>query len=100
VQQQVDGVAVVGGMFFGWLGSWILYLVASAAYYGTVGDDRYDEVIGLVVGVVALFLVPVAAGVALIRRGRGQLGSGLLVGVAIGSLIGAGVCASVVTGGM
>ena len=98
--QQVDGVAVVGGMFLGWVGSWTLFLGASAAYYGTVGDDRYDEVVGLVIGVVALFLIPVAAGVTLIRRGRGQLGSGLLVGVAIGSLIGAGVCASVMTGGV
>ena len=44
------------------------------------------------VGFGALFAMPVCAGVVLILRGRGQLGSGLLLGVAIGSIIGAGVC--------
>jgi hypothetical protein len=40
-----------------------------------------------------LVVVPVVAGIVLIRRGRGQLGSGMLIGVAIGSILGAGVCA-------
>jgi hypothetical protein len=46
------------------------------------------------VAAVALFAIPVGAGAVLILQGRGQIGSGLLLGVAIGSIIGAGVCST------
>ncbi len=95
--QQLDGLKLVGGMLLGWPGSWILCVVAFAAYYGTVDDDGFRQSVGLVIGLVALFLIPVATGATLIMRGRPRLGSGMLLGVTLGSLIGAGVCTSFIT---
>ena len=79
----------------GWLGSWALYIVAIFITLASFGETQFYQAAGFVVAVVALFLIPVVTGVALIRRGRSQLGSGMLLGVAIGSLIGAGLCTSV-----
>ncbi len=84
---------VIGGAVLGWLGSWLLFAVASIALYSQTGDGG-SQAAQIAVALVALFVIPVAAGAVLIRRGRGQLGSGMLLGVAIGSVVGAGVCTS------
>ena len=96
--QRVHALQVAAGIFLGWLGSWVLYTVAILVMLASFGEDKFDQIAGLVLGIVALFLIPVITGMTLIRRGRGRLGSGMLLGVAIGSLIGAGVCTSLMYG--
>jgi hypothetical protein len=87
----INWVDVVGGAVLGLLGSWLTYAVAFMVLYGKLGDHAATWV-DTVVGLGALLAIPVVAGAMLIYRGRGQLGSGLLLGVAVGSIIGAGVC--------
>jgi hypothetical protein len=89
----IEWTDVVGGAVLGLVGSWGLYAVAMLVLYTSLGDNAAPWVYALV-GVGALFAIPLCAGAVLIRRGRGQLGSGLLLGVAIGSIIGAGVCST------
>ena len=89
----IEWTDVVGGAVLGLVGSWLLFAVAMLVLYESLGDDATTWVAALV-GFGALFAIPVCAGAVLIRRGRSQLGSGLLLGVAIGSIIGAGVCST------
>jgi hypothetical protein len=88
---------VIGGVFIGLLGSWLLFAIAVSALYSSLGDNGATWIYSLV-GFGALFAIPVCAGAVLIHRGRGQLGSGMLLGVAIGSIIGAGVCSTFTLG--
>ena len=98
--ERVHALQVAAGIFLGWLGSWVLYAVAILVVVAAFGEaNRSVAIAGFVLSFVALFLIPVVAGVVLIRRGRGKLGSGMLLGVAIGSLIGAGLCTSVMYAG-
>lgn len=97
--QRLHALRVALGIFLGWLGSWALYTVAIILTIAGFGEDGFGETGAVALGVVALFLIPVATGVTLIRRGRSQLGSGMLLGVAIGSLIGAGLCTSLMYAG-
>ena len=85
----IDWTVVVGGAVGGLVGSWGLFAVAILVFYESLGDEATNWVAAL-----ALFAIPACAGAVLILRGRGQLGSGLLLGVAIGSIIGAGVCST------
>ena len=85
----IEWTDVVGGAVLGLVGSWLLFAVAILVFYESLGDGATSWVAAL-----ALFAVPVCAGAVLIRRGRSHLGSGLLLGVAIGSIIGAGVCST------
>ena len=85
----IEWADVVGGAVLGLVGSWLLFAVAILISYESLGDEGMTWVAAL-----ALFAIPVCAGAVLIRRGRGQLGSGLLLGVVIGSIIGAGVCST------
>lgn len=94
----INPAEVVGGTVIGLLGSWLLFAFAGLALYATLGDHATTWVDTLV-GFTTLFAIPVCAGIVLIRRGRGQLGSGMLLGVAIGSLIGAGLCTSLMYAG-
>jgi len=96
---RVEVLQVLGGVILGWLGGWLLFAVATLVMYTSFGDTG-AQLTQALVGVATLLVIPVVAGVVLIRRGRGRLGSGLLLGVAIGSLVGGGVCASVVLTGM
>ena len=89
----IDWTAVVVGAVLGLVGSWLPFAVAMLALYPSIDDHAMTWVEALD-GFGALFAIPVCAGVVLILRGRGQLGSGLLLGVAIGSIIGAGVCST------
>ena len=97
--QRVELLQVLGGVILGWLGGWFLFAVATLVMYTSFGDTG-SQVAGVLVGVATLLVIPAVAGAVLIRRGRGRLGSGLLLGVAIGSLVGAGVCTSAVVSGM
>jgi hypothetical protein len=97
--QRVEVLQVIGGVVLGWLGGWFLFAVVTLVLYASFGDTA-SQVSGTLVGIATLLVVPVVAGVVLIRRGRGRLGSGLLLGVAIGSLVGAGVCTSALLTGM
>jgi hypothetical protein len=93
---RVHALQVIAGIFLGWLGSWFLYTLAILVVSAAFGEaNKSVAIAGFVLSFVALFLIPVVTGVTLIRRGRSRLGSGMLLGVAIGSLIGAGVCTSV-----
>ena len=85
----IEWTDVIGGAVLGLVGSWLLFAVVILVFYESMGDGATNWVAAC-----ALFTIPVCAGAVLIRRGRGQLGSGLLLGVAIGSIIGAGVCSS------
>jgi hypothetical protein len=97
--QRVEVLQVLGGVIFGWLGGWFLFALATLVMYASYGDTG-DQLAQVLVGTATLLVIPVVAGVVLIRRGRERLGSGLLLGVAIGSLVGAGVCTSAVLTGV
>ena len=90
----IEWTDVVSGAVLGLVGSWLLYAVAMMLVLYPSLDDPVITWVEALVGFGALFAIPVCAGAVLIRRGRGQLGSGLLLGVAIGSIIGAGVCST------
>jgi hypothetical protein len=94
----INPAQVVGGAAIGLVSSWLLFAFAGLIVYATLGDHATTWVDTLV-GFTTLFAIPVCAGIVLIRRCRGQLGSGMLLGVAIGSLIGAGVCTSLMYAG-
>jgi hypothetical protein len=82
---------VVGGVVVGFVACWAFFAVAVFATYTVTGDSAADWVTVLTwasLGVVPLaFLVT-----ALVRRRRGQLVAGMLLGLTIGSIVGAGVC--------
>ncbi len=84
---------VVVGAVLGWIGGWVLLVVALLTMYslGDTTSTGWGEN-ALMFG--SLLVVPVLAGLLLMLRGRPGLGSGLLLGVAIGSVVGAGVCAT------
>ena len=86
-------VTVLGGAVLGLLGSWLLYAFAVVVMVSSLEGDAATWLY-LLVGAGALFTIPVCAGAVLIHRGRGQLGSGMLIGVAIGSITGAGLCST------
>lgn len=85
----VDWGDVFGGAVAGWLLCWAVYVVFGFASYTAAGDS-------LRAGVTfwgSLALTPlVLLGVVLVRRGRGQLVAGTLLGLTLGSILGAGVC--------
>ena len=85
---------VVGGGVLGLMGGWLLFAMAGIILYAN-GWDLVGTREEVIVGLVALLIIPVCAGAVLIHRGRRQLGSGMLLGVTIGSIIGAGVCSAV-----
>ena len=97
--QRVEVLQVLGGVVLGWFGGWFLFALVTLVMYTSYGDTG-TQAAGILVGVATLLVIPVTAGVVLIRRGRSRLGSGLLLGVAIGSLVGAGVCTSTLLAGM
>lgn len=88
--------SLVGGIFLGWIASWISFIVVLLTGVADV-DSRTRQTVAFAVGLGA---VPVIALVLLLRRrSRRQFGVGLLLGLAIGSIVGSGVCASWITSG-
>ena len=94
----ISKAAVVGGAVMGFIGSWLLFAFAVLVMYGSLGDS--STTIQMVIGFAALLSIPVVSGALLLSREKRQLGAGLLMGVAIGSLVGAGVCIGTVATGM
>ena len=95
----VSWLVVVGGLLLGWLGTWLLFAGVVLVVYVVVGVEGS---IGsqTVVGAVALLVVPMASASALVSSARRTLGHRLLLGVAIGSMVGSGVCAASVLPGV
>ena len=88
--------SLVGGVFLGWIGSWASFIVVLLTGVADV-ESRTRQTVAFAVGLGA---VPVVALVLLLLgRSRRQFGVGLLLGVAIGSIVGSGVCASWMTSG-
>lgn len=82
--------AVLGGAVVGWLGSWALFAFVTLATFSSTSTDTPQ----MVLGISALAVLPVVSiAVLLFRRAQGQFAAGMLLGVAIGSVLGAGVCA-------
>jgi len=80
----VKASVVVGGAVLGFAGSWVvLFLLLLTTNRGM---DAWYATLALLV-IAALLLVP--------RRTR-QAGAGMVIGVMIGAIVGAGVCAAMV----
>lgn len=82
---------LVGGVVVGFIACWLFFAVAVFATYIATGDSTATWVSVLMWA--SLAVVPAAFLVAaLVRRSRGQLVAGMLLGLTIGSIVGAGVC--------
>ena len=89
-------LSLVGGIFLGWIGSWVSFILVLLTGVADV-DSRTRQTVAFAVGLGA---VPVIALVLLLLgRSRRQFGVGLLIGLAIGSIVGSGVCASWIVSG-
>ena len=83
---------VLGGAVLGFAATWFLLTVAILVLY----DQQLTGAMEWVVPAVALFGLPVVSALLLIPRSTRRWGAGFLLGVAIGSITGAGVCAGFV----
>lgn len=90
--------AVFGGVVLGFFGSWLLFAFAGFTMYASFGDTSTTT--QTVVGFATLLSIPVVSGALMLSRKTRQWGAGLLMGMAIGSLAGAGVCIGIITTGM
>lgn len=82
---------LVVGLVVGLIACWLFFAVAVFATYVATGDSAATWVSVLMWA--SLAVVPAAFLVAaLVRRRRGQLVAGMLLGLTIGSIVGAGVC--------
>jgi hypothetical protein len=92
---------LLGGVIVGWIASWGLYIVTVLVLFSSLGDVGFSgSTWPIVVAAAALFLPAVVSGVLLLRQRRaGQMVAGLLLGLAIGAVVGAGVCMPLVLGG-
>lgn len=81
---------VVSGAIAGFLASWLIIAFTIFAVYATYGDSssRVAEVLAIL-GMIAL---PVIAALLLISPRTRHWGAGAMIGVALGSITGAGVC--------
>jgi hypothetical protein len=85
----VRALPVVVGAVLGFVATWALFVVAVLVSYAR----QYDGTGGVVLGAVALFGLPAVSALLMIPRSTRHWAAGLLLGVAIGSITGAGVCA-------
>lgn len=82
---------VVGGTVLGFIACWVFFAVVVFATYLAAGDSAATWVTVLMWA--SLAVVPTAFLVsAIVHRRRGQLVAGMLLGLTIGSIVGAGVC--------
>ena len=68
--QRVEVLQVLGGVILGLLGGWFLFALATLVMYASYGDTG-AQLGQALVGVATLLVIPLVAGVVLIRRGRG-----------------------------
>jgi hypothetical protein len=95
----VDWKQLVGGIVVGWILSWAALTLAVIVSLGFATDSDSPAIAVLIWG--ALFAPAVVLGVVLlIRRSRGQVVAGTLMGLTIGSVVGAGVCSATSLSGM
>ena len=80
---------IIGGAILGFISTWVLLTVAILVLYST----QLTGFLEWLVPAVALFGLPVIFGVLLIPERTRRWGAGALLGLAIGSITGAGVCA-------
>jgi hypothetical protein len=82
---------LAGGAVAGFVACWAFFAVAVFVSYMMTGDSAATWVSVLMWA--SLAVVPLAFLVtALVRRKRGQVVAGMLLGLTIGSIVGAGVC--------
>jgi hypothetical protein len=89
---------LIGGLVLGLVVCWgwiaVTLIVGLGVAYGN--DSGFPAVIGLVFAV-----VPVVIGIVLLVRPRTrQVGAGFLMGLSVGFIVGAGVCASLFAPGV
>lgn len=92
----IHWAAILGGAVLGCFGTWALFAVVLLVEFTQYGDNTTTAQ-GVLLGA-ALLLIPAVSGALMIPRRTRQLGAGSLMGVAIGSLVGAGICASTMAG--
>ena len=83
---------VIGGAILGFISTWVLLTIAILVLYGT----QVTGFLEWLVPAVALFALPVVLGLLLVPERTRRWGAGALLGLAIGSITGAGVCAGFV----
>ncbi len=89
-EPRLRSAPIIGGAVLGFIASWLLAFLTGLGFFSTYG--YYDESTweNLVFGAAAL---PAIITVALLISTKTRYwGAGLLIGLAIGSLLGAGVC--------
>lgn len=95
----VDKGALAGGVILGFVASWGMFAFLAFATYASYGDT--SSTLPTLVPIAGLVALPVVSGLLMIRPRSRRAGAGLLMGVAIGSVVGAGVCGTVLgVGGM
>ncbi|GAB2880500.1 hypothetical protein [Nocardioides pacificus] len=97
------GVVVAGGVLgfaLSWLWIAIVLFGGFASSYGSEGDSFTGSwVFGVLVGAAALAPLVLAV-VLLVRPRTRQAGAGLVMGLAIGMVVGSGICASALVPGL
>jgi hypothetical protein len=76
----------------GFLGTWLIFTITYMALWSVYGDST--TVGQVVIELAGLLALPVTALAFMISPRTRQAGAGLLMGVAIGSVVGAGICAA------
>ena len=88
-----DWVALLGGILLGWFGTWALFVLMVLVVYGVYGGTG-GTTSQVVVAVVALLALTMVSAGALVTQGRTRLRHEVLMGLAVGSIVGSGVCAA------
>ncbi len=91
------GATIARGAVAGFVLSWAVFAVVVFLTYAALGDS--SSALATALPVVGLLALPVVSGLLMIPRRTRHTGAGLLMGVAIGSVVGAGVCGAVIAGG-
>ncbi len=96
--RSVNPATVVGGAVLGFAGSWVLFALVVMAMYTAYGDSTSTG--QTVIAFTALLALPVVGLALMVSPRTRHAGAGLLMGVAIGSVVGAGICGAVIGSGM
>ncbi len=88
VEHRIHVEPMLRGAALGFIASWVLTAITLLVLYSTYGDSTLLNVLGY-----CALGFPAAVSLALLVPARTRyLGAGLLMGFAIGSILGAGVC--------
>ena len=99
--REIQWGPLLGGAFLGLFASWGLYMLTVLVLFSSLGDvGLSDATWPMVVAAAALLLPAAVFGLLLLRQRRaGQVVAGVLLGLTIGALVGAGLCVPLVLGG-